>query len=74
MVNKIRPDIIPGTLDRNLPAKDLAEQKLRDTAKKWLKKNMRYFLTHPDQLASFEANPEKWVQENITTQGLSGKR
>ena len=69
----LNADIIPLTLDRNLSAKDKAEQELRDTARKWLKKNKNYFLSNPKELAAFEANPEQWVQDNITSKGLGGK-
>ncbi len=71
--NTLNADIIPLTLDRNLSAKDKAEQELRDTARKWLKKNKNYFLSNPKELAAFEANPEQWVQDNITSKGLGGK-
>lgn len=69
----LNTDIIPLTLDRNLSAKDKAEQELRDIARKWLKKNKNYFLSNPKELAAFEANPEQWVQDNITSKGLGGK-
>ena len=66
----IKDDIIPWTRDKNLSAKDLAEQQLRDTAKKWLRSNWAYFGAHPDQLAAFEKNPEQWVKTNITSKGI----
>jgi hypothetical protein len=65
-------DIIPRTRDSQLPAKDKAEQVLRDIAREWLKKNKNYFLSNPKQLADFEANPEQWVKDNITSKGIGG--
>ena len=62
----IKKDIKPWTFDRNLNAEDKAAQVLRDTALDWLKDNRSYFLYHPDQLAAFEANPEQWVDKNVT--------
>jgi hypothetical protein len=60
----IKKDIIPWTKDSNLNATDLAEQKLRDTAKTWLRNNWAYFGAHPDHLEAFEENPEQWVKEH----------
>jgi hypothetical protein len=70
-------DLVPWTLDRNLPAADYEKQKSRDETLSWLnKEGGKTFIGDPLKLQAFEKDPVGWWLKNVknkgdTTTGLS---
>jgi len=65
-VTVLNKDLIPWTLDSNLPASDLKKQQDRDATLTWLTTDgYNYFQGNTTTLEEFESDPVGWWIENI---------
>lgn len=63
---KLGKDLVPFTLDSNLPASDFKKQKRRDKVLDWLNsEGSEVFIGDPKKLEAFESDPTGWWLKNV---------